>query len=62
MMSGSLFCKNCFKKKFKSRGKYDDITDVVPGTQDKPKTLDGKPKIVKEVEEKKAEEENKKES
>uniref|UniRef100_A0A7S0CXD8 LIM zinc-binding domain-containing protein n=1 Tax=Amorphochlora amoebiformis TaxID=1561963 RepID=A0A7S0CXD8_9EUKA len=37
MMSGDLYCKDCFKKKFKARGKYDDITAVVPGTQEKPK-------------------------
>mmetsp|Transcript_4867 Transcript_4867/g.7223 ORF Transcript_4867/g.7223 Transcript_4867/m.7223 type:complete len:397 (+) Transcript_4867:114-1304(+) len=33
MMSGDLYCKGCFKKKFKARGKYDDITTVIPGKQ-----------------------------
>mmetsp|Transcript_34919 Transcript_34919/g.56197 ORF Transcript_34919/g.56197 Transcript_34919/m.56197 type:complete len:115 (+) Transcript_34919:76-420(+) len=35
MMSGDLYCKVCFKKKFKARGKYDDISKVIPGTQGK---------------------------
>jgi len=43
MMSGELYCKNCFKKKFKARGRYDDITKVVPGTQAKPKPAGGAP-------------------
>lgn len=32
-MSGELFCKDCFKKRFRARGQYDDVTAVIPGTQ-----------------------------
>eukprot|EP00471_Norrisiella_sphaerica_P002421 CAMPEP_0184481862 /NCGR_PEP_ID=MMETSP0113_2-20130426/3450_1 /TAXON_ID=91329 /ORGANISM="Norrisiella sphaerica, Strain BC52" /LENGTH=598 /DNA_ID=CAMNT_0026861273 /DNA_START=489 /DNA_END=2282 /DNA_ORIENTATION=- len=39
MMSGDLFCKGCFKKKFKTRGRYDDITSIVPGTQSQARNL-----------------------
>mmetsp|Transcript_29650 Transcript_29650/g.41216 ORF Transcript_29650/g.41216 Transcript_29650/m.41216 type:complete len:326 (+) Transcript_29650:105-1082(+) len=37
MMSGDLYCKGCFKKLFSARGRYDDITKVIPGTQKTPK-------------------------
>mmetsp|Transcript_22657 Transcript_22657/g.45546 ORF Transcript_22657/g.45546 Transcript_22657/m.45546 type:complete len:301 (-) Transcript_22657:312-1214(-) len=48
MMSGTLFCKECFKKKFKARGKYDDITTVIPGTQKRSKSVTKKKfKVVK---------------
>jgi len=33
MMSGDMYCKGCFKRLFKARGRYDDITTVVPGTR-----------------------------
>ncbi|GAB5357650.1 hypothetical protein AAMO2058_000392300 [Amorphochlora amoebiformis] len=35
MMSGDLYCKGCFKKKFRERGRYDDITTVIPGMQNR---------------------------
>eukprot|EP00470_Lotharella_oceanica_P017113 CAMPEP_0170186168 /NCGR_PEP_ID=MMETSP0040_2-20121228/38439_1 /TAXON_ID=641309 /ORGANISM="Lotharella oceanica, Strain CCMP622" /LENGTH=100 /DNA_ID=CAMNT_0010432813 /DNA_START=35 /DNA_END=337 /DNA_ORIENTATION=+ len=56
MMSGDLYCKECFKKRFKARGKYDDITTVIPGTQkDKAPAGKTKPEVMKK-EGKKAEE------
>jgi len=41
-MSGELYCKGCFKKKFKARGRYDDITKIIPGSQ---KHLDPKRRL-----------------